>query len=114
MCVALATKSNKILLSRPLHGIDSYSFQELSELSSDSTSLPVLVVEKTSRTPQKTFGLRWFAPALQKHKRSLIEVLIASLFVQLFQLMNPLIIQQLIDKVIGQNGINTLPVLLHY
>ena len=25
--------------------------------------------------------------------------------------MNPLIIQQIIDKVIGQNGINTLPVL---
>ena len=30
---------------------------------------------------------------------------------QLFQLMNPLIVQQIVDKVIGQNGLSTLPVL---
>ena len=41
----------------------------------------------------------------------MIEVLVASFFVQIFQLMNPLIIQQIIDKVIGQNGMSTLPVL---
>ena len=47
----------------------------------------------------------------KKHKKPLIEVLVASFFVQIFQLMNPLIIQQIIDKVIGQNGMSTLPVL---
>ena len=55
--------------------------------------------------------MSWFKPAIKKHRKALTEVLIASIFVQVFQLMNPLIIQQIIDKVIGQNGINTLPVL---
>ena len=59
----------------------------------------------------KNFGFKWFIPSIIKHKKALIEVLIASFLVQLFQLMNPLIIQQIIDKVIGQNGISTLPVL---
>ena len=37
--------------------------------------------------------------------------MIASLFVQLLQLANPLIIQQIIDKVLGQGGVSTLPIL---
>ena len=110
MCVALASKSNQILLSRPLYGIESYSFDQISELSHEPSSIPVLVVEKTSRTPQRRFDLRWFSPSLKKHKRPCSKFLLHH-FVQLFQLMNPLIIQQIIDKVIGQNGINTLPVL---
>ena len=71
----------------------------------------VLIFTKTPRTPTRKFGLSWFKPAIKKHRKALTEVLIASIFVQIFQLMNPLIIQQIIDKVIGQNGINTLPVL---
>jgi ATP-binding cassette subfamily B protein len=50
-------------------------------------------------------------PALKKHRTVLIEVFIASLFVQLLGLANPLITQVIIDKVIVQNGINTLNVL---
>jgi len=73
--------------------------------------LEVVIFTKTSRTPTKKFGLSWFKPAIKKHRKALTEVLIASIFVQVFQLMNPLIIQQIIDKVIGQNGVNTLPVL---
>ena len=71
----------------------------------------VLIFTKTPRTPTRKFGLSWFKPAIKKHRKALTEVLVASIFVQIFQLMNPLIIQQIIDKVIGQNGINTLPVL---
>jgi ATP-binding cassette subfamily B protein len=50
-------------------------------------------------------------PILRKNQRQLVEVFVASLFVQLFQLGNPLITQQIVDKVIGQNGLDTLPVL---
>ena len=39
-------------------------------------------------------------PALKQHRGVLVEVLIASFFVQLFGLMNPLLIQQVIDKAI--------------
>ncbi len=68
----------------------------------------VLLLKKTKETPQERFGLNWFYPALKKYKRVLIEVFIASFFVQLFQLANPLMIQVIIDKVISQNSPDTL------
>lgn len=71
----------------------------------------VLLVQPTKETPQKRFGLSWFLPAIKRHRTVLIEVFIASLFVQLLGLANPLITQVIIDKVIIQNGINTLNVL---
>ncbi|QLE59590.1 peptidase domain-containing ABC transporter [Nostoc sp. TCL26-01] len=71
----------------------------------------VLLLQHTSETPQKRFNLSWFLPAIKKHKVVLIEVFIASLFVQLLGLANPLITQVIIDKVIIQNGVNTLNVL---
>ena len=71
----------------------------------------VLLLQPTKETPKKRFGLSWFLPAIKKHRTVLIEVFIASLFVQLLGLANPLITQVIIDKVIIQNGINTLNVL---
>lgn len=71
----------------------------------------VLLLQSTPETPKKRFNLSWFLPAIKKHKVVLIEVFIASLFVQLLGLANPLITQVIIDKVIIQNGINTLNVL---
>ncbi|MCV3215609.1 peptidase domain-containing ABC transporter [Plectonema radiosum NIES-515] len=71
----------------------------------------VLLLQSTPETPKKRFDLSWFLPAIKKYKVVLIEVFIASLFVQLLGLANPLITQVIIDKVIIQNGINTLNVL---
>jgi len=64
----------------------------------------VLLLQPTKETPQKKFGLHWFLPSVIRHRRVLIEVLIASFFVQLFTLANPLITQVIIDKVLVQNG----------
>ena len=111
LAVLLAVKSDKFLISRPLYGISSFSQRELSDLSQNPDILSILTLAKTHRTPQKRFTFKWFFPVLKKHKKSLIEVLVASFFVQIFDLMNPLIIQQIIDKVIGQNAMSTLPVL---
>ena len=74
----------------------------------------VLLLKKTKETPQERFGLSWFLPALQKYKRVLTEVFIASFFVQLFQLANPLMIQVIIDKVISQNSPSTLGYLIFF
>ena len=71
----------------------------------------VLLLQLSKETPQERFGLRWFIPELTKHRRVLIEVFIASFFVQLFGLANPLMIQVIIDKVIVQNSQDTLQVL---
>lgn len=71
----------------------------------------VLLLKPTKDTPQQRFGLSWFLPSLIRYRRVLIEVLIASFFVQLFGLVNPLMIQVIIDKVIVQNSIDTLNIL---
>ncbi|MDJ0600668.1 MAG: peptidase domain-containing ABC transporter, partial [Crocosphaera sp.] len=71
----------------------------------------VLLLQPTKDTPQQRFGLSWFIPALRQYRRVLAEVFIASFFVQLFGLANPLMIQVIIDKVIVQNSADTLQVL---
>ncbi|MGK7875052.1 MAG: peptidase domain-containing ABC transporter [Xenococcaceae cyanobacterium] len=71
----------------------------------------VLLLKTTKETPQERFGLRWFIPSLLRYRRVLLEVFIASFFVQLFGLANPLMIQIIIDKVIVQNSPDTLQVL---
>jgi ATP-binding cassette subfamily B protein len=68
----------------------------------------VLLLKTGKNTPQERFGLSWFWPSVKKYRRVLIEVFIASFFVQLFALANPLMIQVIIDKVIVQNSPDTL------
>jgi len=74
-------------------------------------TLEVLLLQPTRDTPQQQFGLNWFLPSLVKYRQVLIEVFIASFFVQLFGLANPLITQVIIDKVLVQNSPDTLQVL---
>lgn len=71
----------------------------------------VLLLKRSKDTPQKRFGLGWFLPSLRRYRKVLIEVFIASFFVQLFGLANPLMTQVIIDKVLVQNSIDTLNVL---
>lgn len=71
----------------------------------------VLSIERSASTPSKRFGLAWFWPALRQHRLILIQVLVASFFVQLFALLNPLLVQQIIDAVITQGNLSSLNVL---
>lgn len=70
-----------------------------------------LLMHPSKETPQERFGLSWFWPALVKYRWVLAIVFVASFFVQLFGLANPLMIQIIIDKVIVQNSKDTLQVL---
>ena len=111
LALIVEVKREQILLARPQYGLETFKTSELLDLSPTGSAFPILVLRATERTPKKDFGLKWFLPAIKKNRKPLIEVLVASLFVQLFQLMNPLIIQQIIDNVLGQGGVGTLPVL---
>ena len=71
----------------------------------------ILLVETTDQTPQQKFDLSWFIPSLKKYRSTLSLVLIASLFVQVFGLANPLMVQVIIDRVISRNSPDTLHVL---
>ena len=53
----------------------------------------------------------WFTPLLKKYKKPLVLVFIASLFAQLFALAIPLLLQQIIDKVLTQGNLSSLNVL---
>jgi ATP-binding cassette subfamily B protein len=74
----------------------------------DDDKLEILLVTKTDQTPEDNFSLKWFLPSLGKYRVVLTEVLLSSLFVQLFGLANPLLIQQIIDKVIINNAPSAL------
>lgn len=58
------------------------------------------------------FGIGWFWQSLRKYRSILSEVLLASLFVQIFALVTPLIFQVTIDKVLTQRALTTLDVLV--
>ena len=60
----------------------------------------------------KSFGFTWFLPSIFRYRRSLSEVLVASLFLQIFALITPLFFQLVIDKVLVHKGLSTLMVLV--
>ncbi|MBL1140959.1 MAG: type I secretion system permease/ATPase [Proteobacteria bacterium] len=59
----------------------------------------------------KKFDFSWFIPAILKYKKLLLEVLLASFFIQIFALITPLFFQVVIDKVLVHRGLTTLDVL---
>ena len=84
---------------------------DVESLLDEKGNLAILSLERANTTPRERFGLSWFLPAIQQHRGILIQVLIASFFVQLFALLNPLLIQQIIDAVIAQGNLKSLNVL---
>jgi ATP-binding cassette, subfamily B, bacterial HlyB/CyaB len=60
----------------------------------------------------RRFDITWFLGAIRKYKGLLSEVLLASLFLQLFALVSPLFFQVVIDKVLVHRSMSTLNVLV--
>jgi ATP-binding cassette subfamily B protein len=71
----------------------------------------VLLLQARPGERTEKFSLRWFLPAIARHRGVLTEVLIASFFVQLFGLANPLVTQVIIDQVLVNGALDTLNVL---
>lgn len=67
-----------------------------------------IVLSRQAQTPIDRFGFKWFIPALAKHRGVLVQVLIASMFVQLLGLANPLLVQQVIDNVIVSANLDAM------
>ncbi|QEI43590.1 Leukotoxin export ATP-binding protein LtxB [Dolichospermum sp. UHCC 0315A] len=114
--VLYAVDGKTVVLGLPSQGIINCQISQLvEELETDDANLQpqvrVLLLSATKETPKERFGLSWFVPYLSRYRRVLIEVFIASFFVQLAALANPLVIQLIIDKVIVQNSISTLNIL---
>jgi subfamily B ATP-binding cassette protein HlyB/CyaB len=60
----------------------------------------------------RRFDITWFLGAVHKYRWILGEVLVASLFLQIFGLISPLFFQVIIDKVLVHRGLSTLDVLI--
>lgn len=60
----------------------------------------------------RRFDITWFLSAMHKYRRLLGEVLVASLFLQILALVQPLFFQVVIDKVLAHRSGSTLEVLM--
>jgi HlyB family type I secretion system ABC transporter len=96
----------ELTLGIPDSGIRRFKPTAFADLWGDGGEM--LLLRRSKDPAREKFGIRWFIPAIRKHKQVLIEVLIASLFVQVFGLANPLLTQLIIDKVINGNSITSL------
>ena len=73
----------------------------------------ILVTSRASLVGQLAhFDFSWFIPSLVKYRRLFGEVLVVSLFLQLFALVSPLFFQVVMDKVLVHRGLTTLDVLV--
>ncbi|GAX42570.1 cyclic nucleotide-regulated ABC bacteriocin/lantibiotic exporter [Tolypothrix sp. NIES-4075] len=99
----------EIVLGIPESGISRRKIRDFSEVWGNESQ--VLLLQAPLNKPKEKFSLKWFLPSIYKYRRVLTEVLIASAFVQLFGLANPIITQVIIDKVLVQKSLDTLDVL---
>jgi len=109
LALIYAVTAQGLVLAVPENGIREYRFGDFAQ--EWGLNGQFLTLQPTAETPQQRFSLAWFLPSLVKYRRILVEVLVASFFVQLFGLANPLIVQLIIDKVLVQNSIETLNIL---
>ena len=102
-------RKNKFLVSDPQ---SNQSWQTSKEIFANSNNrLDFLIIDKALKIKNSKFGLSWFLPVLKKHKANLMQVVLASFFVQLLALFNPLLIQQIFDSVISQGNLSSLNIL---
>tara|TARA_B100000674_G_scaffold198304_1_gene161866 strand:- start:4925 stop:7870 length:2946 start_codon:yes stop_codon:yes gene_type:complete len=107
--VVVRSDANGLLMAHPRLGWLQLSPTKIAKTVPDG--LEVIVVDRTSASPNAKFNFAWFLPSLQRYRSTLSLVLGSSFVVQLFTLANPLLIQVIIDKVITQRSLDTLQVL---
>ncbi|MBN3959614.1 peptidase domain-containing ABC transporter [Nostoc sp. NMS8] len=100
--------NQELLIAVPEMGLLRYKVRDFAE--NWGAEGEVLLLQTTKNTPQARFSLNWFIPSLRRYRKVLIEVLIASIVIQLFGLVNPLATQVIIDKVLVGNSPDTLEV----
>jgi len=109
VCVLFQTGAKGVALVDPRSGMERLGVEEFQ--ARFQGEVEILLLRPLPKEENEKFGFKWFLPAIRKHKKVLIEVFIASFFIQLLGLANPLLTQVIIDKVLVQNSIDTLNVL---
>ncbi len=109
--VIYQVNDREVVLGTPQAGVEKIKIDRFISLLGDAqTSVQVLLLLETKNIQRQKFDLAWFIPYLKPESKVLVEVLIASFFVQLLGLANPLLVQVIIDRVLGQNSAPTLAI----
>lgn len=77
-----------------------------------TTGWLLLFTQHTDEGARGGFGFKWFFRAASKYRNILRDCVAASMFVQLFSLVSPLVFMIVIDKVLSNNSLTTLDVLV--
>ena len=101
--------SSAAIIGHPHKGIIRVPISEFT--AKNDLKLNFAIPRRIGSTPTSRFGWNWFTPLIVKYKKSLSLVFAASLLAQLFGLAVPLLIQQIIDKVLTQGNLSSLNVL---
>lgn len=89
-------------------GISKLTTISIEELSDESNRLNFVKVQKSEHTASDRFSWNWVWSIVKNYRRSLLLVIVISLVAQLFSLGTPLLLQQLIDKVLSQGNLSSL------
>ena len=100
---------NKLIFGNPIDGNYTLKSSDLEELFPEK--IKFIVLSRSSTASDSRFGWKWFTPLIMKYKTSLALVFLCSLLAQLFALAIPLLIQQIIDKVLSQGNLSSLNIL---
>ncbi len=72
----------------------------------------ILITHRASLAgSDRKFDLSWFIPVIVKYRKVIREILLASLAIQMFALLTPIIFQVVMDKVLVHHALMTLDVL---
>ncbi len=93
------------------HTVREMTVEDIAALTSGDVVLVTRRLGGAGADPN-TFGFRWFWPSIFRYRRPLAQVLVASLFVQLFALITPLFFQLVVDNVLVHKSLSTLVVLV--
>ena len=104
-----AKRRNNLLIAHPHRGLLKITPSELEQ--EVGNRFRFATPRRTSSTPMSKFGWGWFVPLLSKYRLALVLVFVSSLLAQLFGLAIPLLIQQIIDKVLSQGNLSSLNIL---
>jgi len=109
--ILAAIDDDKLLIQNPIEKKATQVSKDSFESIFSGTALLVTRRLNLSGKLKPKFDISWFIPIIKKYKSPLIEVLVASFFLQLFALVTPLFFQVVIDKVLVHDGVSTLNVL---
>jgi ATP-binding cassette, subfamily B, bacterial HlyB/CyaB len=89
------------------------AWENLEALQQELSGKMLLLKMNSEKTGvRKEFGLRWFLQGAAKYRNILRDCVLASMFVQVFALLSPLVFMIVIDKVLSNNSLSTLDVLV--